>query len=108
MEPTVGRIVLYRVKLDDLERLAPQIGGKVYKPADGEAGVPELRGPLNTISVGDEFPAVVVRPWHTPGQYAQGSSCLNAQALLDGPHSLWVLSAHEGTEPGTWRWPPRA
>lgn len=54
----------------------------------------------NTAEVGQVYPAVSVRVW-TPGM-------ANLQVMLDGNDVYWATSRHEGTEPGTWAWPPRA
>lgn len=53
----------------------------------------------NNAEAGQVYPAVSVRVW-TPGM-------ANLQVLLDGNDVYWATSRHEGTEPGTWAWPPR-
>ena len=112
-EPTIGRVVLYRVKPEDLERLegALTMVGNRLIPAklvrDG-LKVDRLEWAGNIIRPGETFPMVVVRPWFAPGQYALGVSVLNGHVLLDGPGTLWALSVAEGTEPGTWSWPTKA
>lgn len=107
MEPTIGRIVLYTLKLDDLERFARDTPGAKFVPGD------TVMWHGNPLKVGDEYPMVVVRPWFSPGSYVKGSSVLNGAVLLDGPATFWALSVAEaggsmGDGPGTWRWPPRA
>lgn len=121
MEPTVGRIVLYKIAPKDLRHFL--LGNPTAKlrgaedsedldslltlnPAAAENVFVEWRG--NPLKVGDEYPMVVVRPWHTPGHYKAGISVLNGHVLLDGPGSLHALSVNEGTIPGNWRWPPRS
>lgn len=59
----------------------------------------------NPASAGDVVPLVVVRVW--PNEYGEGVPGVNGQAFLDGNDALWITSAREGTEPGTWAWPPR-
>lgn len=113
MEPTIGRIVHYRVKPEDLERLegAPTfVGNRLISAKLVRDGlkVDRLEWAGNVIRPGDVFPMVVVRPWFAPGQYAPGVSVLNGHVLLDGPGALWALSVGEGTEPGTWCWPPKS
>jgi hypothetical protein len=75
---TPGRIVLYRLNEVDVKRIRPGYG--------------------NTARVGEEYPAIVVRVW------LDGYG-INGQVFLDGPDTLWITSAKEGTEPGQWRWP---
>lgn len=107
MEPTVGRIVHYRLGLVDLERLALNHPlAKTVRFPDGSIERVEWNG--NALRVGDTYPLVVVRPWHQTGFYERGVSCLNGQVLLDGPGTLWATSVHEGDEAGTWSWPPRS
>lgn len=88
MEPTVGRLVHYRLSQHDVERLK----------AAGWTG--------NTHRAGDVVPMLVVRPWHQEGAYEKGVSCMNGQAFLDGPGQLWITSAKEGENPGEWSWMP--
>lgn len=117
MTPTVGRIVLYRLKCDDLDRLALDLKkqGRYVNVARGTFEKPAALGPAvmlewdgNPLHPGDIFPMVVIRPWFQPEHYTQGQSVLNGQALLDGPCNLWTLSVPEGSTEGTWHWPPRA
>lgn len=121
-EPTIGRIVHYRVKGDDLRRASLWVpGAKLYfVDADTEAlgrGISEPNSNIermewagNVARPGDVLPLVVVRPWHQPGRYVKGESVLNGRVLLDGPGDLWALSVPEsggayGDGPGTWSWP---
>jgi TPP-dependent pyruvate/acetoin dehydrogenase alpha subunit len=86
-KPTIGRIVHYRLAEHDGVR------------AD---------------SVGKYRPAIIVETW------GENSPHVNLRVFLDGsndckhdekgnviPASEWSTSRMEGTEPGTWRWPPR-
>lgn len=123
MEPTIGRIVHYRVKGDDLRRaalnpgslpnarvffvdqLAEGLGSGINQP---NSNIERVEWAGNVLRPGDVYPMVIVRPWHQPGHYTPGSSVLNGQVLLDGPGVLWALSVPEGEGPGTWCWPPRS
>ena len=58
---------------------------------------------FNSHAIGQLVPFTVVVVW--PDEYGEGAPSVNGQALLDGNDSLWVTSAREGDEPGTWRWP---
>jgi hypothetical protein len=86
MTITVGRIVHFALTEAQAERVnrrtLPQTG--------------------NTARAGDVVPLIVTRVWADESGHV---SCVNGQALLDGNDSLWVTSAKEGTEPGTWSWP---
>jgi hypothetical protein len=84
--PTIGRIVLYKLTENDARRIQQQ------RSHDGTTA--------NMAGAGHVRPAVVVS--------AFGDEALNLQVLLDGPDSYWATSRHEGDEPGTWAWPPRA
>jgi hypothetical protein len=104
MNPTIGRILHYRLTASDAQAInrrrtsGASIADRMKQdPPAWPAGAQAHIG--NTASEGDTVPLVVVRAW---------SSGVNGQALLDGNDTLWVTSAEEGTEPGTWAWPPRA
>lgn len=110
MQPTVGRIVHYRLSAGDIERIqmrrAKNFGGNHHR-------------------TGDLVPLIIVRVW--PDEYTASNSRygisepdgtvrwvdvrshfgVNGQALLDGNDSLWVCSAPEGDEPGMWSWAPK-
>lgn len=93
---TTGKSIADRMKLE-LDRLNHQRDEGVQAfawPAGAQAHIG------NTAAEGDVVPLVVVR--------VSSPTVCNGQALLDGNDVLWVTSAHEGTEPGTWAWPPRA
>ncbi|TLF34002.1 hypothetical protein FE256_02240 [Microbacterium sp. 5K110] len=95
--PTRGRIVLYTLSEADVHAInrrrsdatASGVGG-THSGAQVHVG--------NEARVGDVVPVVVVRVW---------PDGINGQALLDGNDTLWLTSRREGTEPGTWAWPPR-
>ena len=99
MTPTIGRIVHYCLTEQDAEsinrrrvslHLDPVTEGYVFHTG-------------NHASVGDVFPAMIVRV------NSSGAS-INAQVSLDGNDTLWVTSVTETVDrimPGGWFWPPR-
>jgi hypothetical protein len=91
---TVGRTVLYTLSEQDAEEI-----NRRRWPAWAQAHIG------NPAAAGDEVPLVVVRVW--PHEFGENVPGVNGQAFLDGNDTLWVTSAKEGTEPGTWAWPPR-
>lgn len=97
MQPSIGRIVHYKLTAADAEAVMRRREGFVQEgwPATAQRHVG------NPVSEGTIVPAIVV------SQLTGDPSVVNAQALLDGNDSLWITSVHEGTEPGTWSWPPR-
>ncbi len=81
--PTIGRIVHYRLSEQDVARLRD--GGR-------DVG--------NEAHAGDVYPAMVVRTF--------GGTAANLQVFLDGPDTLWVTSRdHDEDTLGCWFWPPR-
>lgn len=86
------------------------------KPHGGHAG----DGGLKASLVGEYRTAEVVKvvsyDLELTANYGRPSRC-NLQVKLDGPNdnldpssarlSIWLSSRSEGTEPGTWMWPPR-
>jgi hypothetical protein len=102
--PTPGRIVHYRLSAHDVEQItrrrtdsrsiAARIDTKEWPlGAQAHVGNPPVEG--------DYVPMLIVRTW-------DGSPSVNGQAFLDGNDVLWLTSKLEGTEPGTWTWPPRS
>lgn len=77
MKPTIGRIVVYILPKD------PVVSGPSARTNNGAL----------------EAAAVVVRVFD--------DGKINLKVQLDGPDTPWVTSVLEGTEPGTWHWPPR-
>lgn len=121
MTITTGRTVLYTISEDDAtkinrrrtsgssiaERMKNAIPPQEGQNSDTIYGWPEgAQAHIgNTASAGDVVPLVVVKVW--PNEYGEGVPGVNGQAFLDGNDALWITSAKEGTEPGTWAWPPR-
>lgn len=97
MEPTIGRIVLYK--------LGEHEGQPAHYP--GEAA--EKRG--NVMPAGQTLPMIIVAPIGVAGHNPYGM--VNGQVFADGNYTLWVTSRRrsepddEGnpSEPGTWCWP---
>lgn len=100
MNPTIGRIVHYRLSDQD----AAQIN---KRRADASAHMAEHRENSNgvvvhvgnSVQAGDVYPLVITRTW--------GGSAVNGQVLLDGSDTLWVTSVTEGEGLRNWSWPPR-
>jgi hypothetical protein len=127
MEPTIGRIVHYRLTREDAQSV-----NRRY--VDARNHIADHRKNANGVQVhvgnqqhaGDVVPLLIVRVW--PDEYSTDSavcrdyvagkdgepefsfplsSCgVNGQAFLDGNDSLWVCSAPQGEFNGAWNWPP--
>lgn len=107
--PTTGRIVHYTLTATDAE----QIQRRRTNGASISDRIAAEKWPIgaqahigNSANEGDVLPLVIVRVW--PDEYGPGIPGVNGQVLLDGNDQLWVTSIKEGTEPGTWAWPPRS
>lgn len=108
MKPTIGRIVLYKIgshdaaaingRRNDAHAFRRTLTGPIESGDRGRSGHVEHTG--NSVTEGDEYPAVVVR--------TSGASTVNLHVLLDGNDTYWATSRMEGGEPGNWSWPPRA
>lgn len=118
MQVTVGRTVLYKLSEDDAKQINRRrtTSGEIRERIEQTfaPSTPPSRPvwPLgaqahigNTAGEGDVVPMVVVRVW--PNEYGEGVPGVNGQAFLDGNDALWITSAKEGADPGTWAWPPR-
>lgn len=116
MNPSIGRIVHYRLTADDARAVD-------RRRRDCRDGVPLAAGVDrngNPVAEGTVVPLVIVAVW--PLEYQAGCRLsihpedtayestfgVNGQALLDGTDSLWVTSAPQhATLAGCWFWPPR-
>lgn len=105
MQPTIGRIVIYKI--------TEQQAAQANERRDAEQWAHGYqKGPNNKvfsgnrITAGDEVPLIVVRVW--PHEYGTDVPGVNGQAFLDGNDSIWITSAAEGSEHGQWHWPERA
>lgn len=110
MKPTIGRILHYRLSEQDATAMTRRRtnGASIAErmktePAQWPAGAQAHIG--NPVAIGTTVPMIVVAVW--PNEFGDGVPGVNGQALLDGNDVLWVTSAKEGTEPGTWAWPTR-
>lgn len=129
MEPTVGRIVHYRLSRADaqaanLRKSHAQRHLRDHREA--ATGVQVHVG--NHHQAGDIVPLLVVRVWdneyrpdqsfcrdYLPGDdtepewtFSKSSYGVNGQAFLDGNDTLWITSAPQADANGCWDWPPRA
>lgn len=117
MPPSVGRIVHFRLTLEQAE----QVNRRRKRPAvEGGSWPGDQEHVGNIASEGDVVPMIVTAVWpneylgsahlsiHVAGTTYESSIGVNGQALLDGTDSLWVCSApqHE-VLPGCWFWPPK-
>lgn len=108
MQPSLGRIVLYRLHAQDAEQINRRrndfsattiatLGQVTWPGGPGRSGHIGHYG--STVSEGDVFAAVIVRTFE--------SAPVNLKVLLDGNDDYWATSRLEGDEPGQWFWPPR-
>ena len=104
-QPSVGRIVHYKLTMDDAnainKRRSEFVGGRTLnepwnKGAQAHVG--------NFSQMGDDVPAIIIRVW--PNEYGDKPG-INAQVFLDGNDSLWITSKEEGDKNGQWHWPER-
>lgn len=105
MAPTQGRIVLYTLGLEDVDRINKnRIAYATVGDRLSSAGCQKHIGGM--VEEEDTFPMVITALW---GPVVGGGDpqCVNGQVLLDGNDTLWVTSITEGTGPRTWAWPPR-
>jgi len=103
MIPTLGRIVIYRLKQEDADAINRRRNPDQGAPAVSENWPPGAQRHMgNMAHRGDEFPALIVRLWGlTEGAAVQ------LQVFLDGNDVFWATSVVEGEENGMWRSPIR-
>ena len=126
MNPTIGRIVLFRLTAEQAEQvnrrrtspgsIAERISDESWRhwPEGAQAQIG------NSVAEGTVVPMIITAVW--PDEFQGGAHLfthdapvyqstfgVNGQAFLDGTDSLWVTSApqHE-TLTGCWFWPPRS
>jgi len=92
-QPTIGRIVLYRMADDDVTRCRHDLS---HNP-------PRLLKQFNQPQAGQTYAAVVTSVTDHPDH-----PDVNLRVLLDGPFDFFAPSRDEGEAPGTWHWPERA
>lgn len=92
MKPTTGRILLYKLSQADINAIEAK-----------RAGIGWVGNPL---CAGEVVPMIAVRIFED--EFGAGIPGVNGKLMLDGEDSFWATSRREGSEPGTWSWPPRA
>lgn len=96
MQPSVGRIVHYKLSEVDAEAINRRRDD--FDTANpGATGFQAHIG--NRAEAGQTFPATVVRTF--------GGDAVNLQVSLDGTDTYWATSRTPGDDPGQWCWPPR-
>lgn len=100
-EPTIGRIVHYKLDPLDVEHISRRRVANAIEAAAWPAGAQAHVG--NPVKVGQVIPMIVTSVW--PDEYGPGIYGVNGQCLLDGNDSFWVTSKQNGTDPGMWSWP---
>ncbi|MET9396301.1 hypothetical protein [Kitasatospora sp. NPDC002965] len=98
--PTAGRIVHYTLTQSDADTVNRRRAGRAVRD---RIDVDTLG---NRAAAGDVYPATIIRVW--PGATARSLPMCNLQIHLDGVDAHWATSRVEGTDPGTWAWPPRS
>jgi hypothetical protein len=93
MQPTIGRIVHYRLSEADAAAINRRRAGCATR--DGV----DVQTLGNHAAEGDVCPATVVRTF--------GGPAANLQVHLDGTDAYWATSRSEGDGPGYWAWPER-
>ena len=100
MDPTLGRIVHYRLTAGDALATNKRREDASQQRDQMQRTRPGFQAHIgNAVSAGETVAMIVT--WVV----APGS--VNGKAFLDGTDTLWVTSAPEGDEPGQWSWPPR-
>lgn len=92
--PTIGRIVHYRLSLDDITTI-----NRRRTTSASVSATPTLGNPVN---MGDVFPMLITRCWGTTPE-----SAVNGQVFLDGNDGVWVTSVMCGSGLGAFSWPTR-
>lgn len=91
MQPSIGRIVHYRIGAGDVVAIANQ------RVAAGRKDLVDH----NVAREDDVYPAMVVRV------FDPSVSTANLQVFLDSGDSYWATSRTEGAGAGHWAWPER-
>lgn len=91
MQPSIGRIVHYKLGAGDVNAIANQ------RAAAGRKD----HAHHNVVREGDVYPAMVVRV------FDPSVTTANLQVFLDGGDSYWATSRTESPDTGHWMWPER-
>lgn len=95
MKPTAARIVLYVLSQADCDSIEASRArmAELLQISAGQIG--------NSVKPGDIVPAIIVRAW--------SDTCVNAQAILDGGDTHWLMSRSLDAEKShqSWHWPER-
>lgn len=98
MQPTIGRIVHYKLSSYDAEAINRRRAD--FTAAQSAAAGTGFVGHVgNVAQAGDVCAAVVVQTF--------GGPAANLQVLLDGNDTYWATSRIEGDGDCQWSWPPR-
>ena len=96
MQPTVGRIVHYKLSQQDADEVNRRRTGSGHGENWPE-GAQAHTG--NSVKAGDVFPMIIT--------VVHSESMVNGQVFLDGNDTLWVTSRSLGENEFDWNWPPR-
>lgn len=107
MRPSLGRIVLYAISLEDSQQINRRrtnggaIAERIKKNTETSSA-----WPLGAQAhIGDPTSGGDVRPMIITQVHPDDS--VNGQVFLDGNDCFWATNIHQGPGPGTWIWPPR-
>lgn len=109
MQPTVGRIVHYKLAQFDADAINRRRAdfeafnrSHVHPHEPGQPGATGHQAHVgNHVQAGEVYPAIVVRV------FDPSVSTANLQVLLDGNDTYWATSRVEGDGECQWSWPPR-
>lgn len=100
MQPSIGRIVHYRLSPDDVSQISRRrtTGGHIrermeegFWPTGAQAHIG------NPVEVDQSCPMVITA--------VINDELVNGQVFLDGCDVFWATSRKQGFAPGTWNWP---
>lgn len=104
MQPTIGRIVHYKVTSEQAQAINKRRGD--YRAGAKTEWINGAQAHVgNHVSEGDVYPLIIVRVW--PNEFGDKPG-VNGQLILDGNDTYWVTSRGEGVENGQWSWPVKA
>lgn len=122
-KPSIGRIVHYRLSLEDAAQINRRrtTSGSIAERIESEKWPRGAQAHVgNSASPDDVVPLIVTQVWpteyeggaylmhHEQGTKYEGPVGVNGQAILDGTDGFWVTSAPQhSTLTGCWFWPPR-